>query len=66
MLNSLYGRLGMKEIPWESKLKIVEISDSKDIYKNYNYSIFSKLSKDKVLVKYSSRINENLFPIPNS
>ena len=28
--------------------------------KNYNYSIFANLNNDKVLVKYSSRINESL------
>lgn len=58
LLNSLYGKFGQREI--ESKLKIVNGKDAANIKRNYNYSIFSYLNNDKVLVKYSSRINEKL------
>jgi hypothetical protein len=58
MLNSLYGKFGMKDV--YSKMKIVSKKESNKIIKNYNYSVFAELSDDKVLIKYSSRINEQL------
>ena len=58
LLNSLYGKFGMKE--QDSKLKIMSVESAKQIKKNYNYSIFAILNNDKVLVRYSSRINESL------
>lgn len=58
MLNSLYGKFGMKDI--NSKIKIVDRKKAKQLYKNYNYSVFAELSEDKVLIKYSSRISENI------
>jgi len=58
MLNALYGKFGMKEL--NSKLKIISVKEANKITKNYNYSVFAKLNNDKVLIKYSSRINENL------
>jgi len=48
----------MKEL--NSKLKIISVKEANKITKNYNYSVFAKLNNDKVLIKYSSRINENL------
>lgn len=58
LLNSLYGKFGMKE--QDNKLKIMSVESANKIQKNYNYSIFANLNKDKVLVRYSSRINESL------
>lgn len=58
VLNSLYGKFGQKEI--NSTIKIVDVKEANRISKNYNYSIFAKLNEEKVLVKYSSRINEKL------
>ena len=56
--NSLYGKFGMKDI--ESILKVVPVAKANFIQKNYNYSIFAHLTDDKVLIRYSSRINETL------
>ena len=58
MLNSLYLKFGMKEI--YSKIKIVDRKKAKFLYKNYNCSEFAVLSEDKVLIKYSIRINEKI------
>jgi len=58
LLNSLYGKFGMKDI--ESILKVVPVAKANFIKKNYNYSIFAHLTDDKVLIRYSSRINETL------
>jgi DNA polymerase type B, organellar and viral len=58
LLNSLYGKFGMKDV--ESILKVVSLSKANIIKKSYNYSIFAHLSNDKVLIRYSSRINETL------
>ena len=58
MLNSLYGKFGMKDI--QSKLKIMSVKEGERIAKNYNFSVFAELNNDKVLIKYTSRINEKL------
>jgi hypothetical protein len=58
MLNALFGRMGMKEIT--SKLKILNKIQAQKILKNYNCTIFAELDNDHVLVKYSSRISENI------
>jgi len=58
MLNSLYGKFGMKDIV--SNMKILSKKEANKITKNYNYSIFADLGKDKVLVKYSSKLPEPL------
>ena len=58
MLNSLYGKFGMKDIT--SKLKIVSVNEGNRIKKNYNYTVFAELGNNNVLVKYSSRISEKL------
>ena len=58
LMNSLYGKFGMKDIT--SKLKILSLKEANKIIKNYNYSVFAELENDKVLVKYSSRISEKL------
>ena len=58
LLNSLYGKFGMKDII--STMKIVDFKDTLKITKNYNYSIFAELGNDKILIKYSSRLEESL------
>ena len=58
LLNSLYGKFGMKDIT--STMKIVNQKDIKNITNNYNYSLFSELDNGKVLIKYSSKIHESL------
>ncbi len=58
ILNSLYGRMGMKDI--ENIIKIVDIKEAENLDKMSNVSVFSKLSDEKVLVKYSGQLNENL------
>jgi len=58
MLNSLYGKFGMKEII--SNMKIMDKNEANKITKNYNYTIFSDLSEDKVLIKYSSKLPDSL------
>jgi len=58
MLNSLYGKFGMKDII--SNMKIVDKKEANKITKNYNYSIFAELAEDKVLIKYSSKIPDIL------
>jgi len=60
-LNSLYGRMGMKEI--DSTIEIIEIIDlteAKNLDKTNNVSIFSQLGNNKVLVKYNDRIPQNI------
>ena len=58
LLNSLYGKFGMKDII--SNMKILSKKEANKITKNYNYSIFAELGEDKVLVKYSSKLPEPL------
>jgi len=58
MLNSLYGKFGMKDIV--NKMKIINKSDHDKFIKTYNYTILTELDNDKLLVKYSGKINEKL------
>jgi len=58
LLNSLYGKFGMRDIT--STMKIMSKKEANKITKNYNYSLFSELGEDKVLIKYSSKIPEPL------
>ena len=58
MLNSLYGKFGMKDII--SNMKIMDKKEANKITKNYNYSIFADLGQDKVLIKYSSKLPDSL------
>ena len=57
-LNSLYGKFGQKDI--EFRIRVVSKTEAEKIVKNYHYTIFTELNDQKVLVKYSSRINEKL------
>ena len=58
MLNSLYGKFGMKEI--YSKLKFVDSKTANRLNKNFNTSIFAKIDENLYLIKYSSKISEKL------
>jgi len=58
LLNSLYGKFGMKDIT--SNMKIISHNEANKITKDYNYSIFAELAEDKVLIKYSSKLPEPL------
>jgi hypothetical protein len=57
-LNSLYGRLGMKDI--DSNMKIVDRIEAHNLDKNTNVSVFSGLTDDKYLVKYSGQISDSI------
>jgi|SRR6266404_7412156 len=57
-LNSLYGRLGMKEI--ENIMKIISKKDIEDLDKNTNISVLSELDNGKYLVRYRGQINDNI------
>ena len=57
-LNSLYGRMGMKDI--EHIIKIVDKNEAENLDKVNNVSVLSKLTDNKYLVKYSGQLNDNL------
>jgi hypothetical protein len=57
-LNSLYGRMGMKEI--NNVMEIVNKKEAENLDKNTNISILSELGNDKYLVRYSGQINDNI------
>jgi hypothetical protein len=57
-LNSLYGRMGMKEI--DNTMKIVNKKEAENLDKNANVTVFSELSDNKYLVKYSGKIVDNI------
>jgi len=57
-LNSLYGRLGMKDI--ESTMKIVNKKEADILDKNSNIIILSELGKNKYLVRYKGQISDNI------
>lgn len=58
ILNSLYGRFGMKEI--EYRLEIVDKDKAKTLLKTKKISIFNEM-KDKYIIKYKSNLNYNIF-----
>lgn len=58
MLNSLYGKFGQKDI--ENSIKIVSREDANRLIKSHHVSYFAQINKDKILIKYSSRLNEKL------
>lgn len=57
-LNSLYGRLGVKDI--ENTMKIVDSKEIEMLDKNTNVKIISELSNKKYLVNYSGQISDNI------
>ena len=58
LLNSLYGKFGMKDII--SNMKIVNQNEAKKITNNYNYSLFADLGNGKHLIKYSTKLHDSL------
>jgi len=57
-LNSLYGRMGMKEI--DNVLKIVNKKEADNLDRNTNVSIISELDNDMYMVRYNGKITDNL------
>ncbi len=57
-LNSLYGRMGMKEL--DNIMQIVNKTEAQNLDKNTNVTILSELSENKYLVKHSGTINDNI------
>jgi len=57
-LNSLYGRMGMKEI--ENSMKIVDKKEADNLDKNTNVSLLSEISNDRYIIRYSGRINDKI------
>jgi len=60
-LNSLYGRMGMKDI--SNFMQIVDKNDAENLDKKYNVSFFSELTDNKYLIKYNGKISENIIKI---
>jgi hypothetical protein len=59
MLNSVYGRFGMKEII--SHIKVIKHEDyNEKINKKMNHVVLTELSNGDKLVKYNGKINEKL------
>lgn len=57
LLNSLYGRLGMKEI--ENKLKILSKEDANNFMTKKNIIFYSELH-DKIILKYNNNVNKEI------
>lgn len=57
-LNSLYGRMGMKEL--SNTMKIVDKKEAEALDKTCNVSIFSELADNKYLVKFSGKLSESI------
>ena len=57
-LNSLYGKFGQKDIV--SKIKIMTRKEADKLIKLYHYTYLSDITKDLVLIKYTSKLNEKL------
>ena len=57
-LNSLYGRMGMKNI--KNVMEIVNKKEAENLDKNTNVSIFSELGNDKYLIRHSGQINDSI------
>ena len=60
-LNSLYGRMGMKDL--SNTMKIVDKREAEYLDKTYNVSIFSELSDNKYLVKFSGKLSESVLQL---
>ena len=57
-LNSLYGRLGMKDIT--NTMKIVDKKEAENLDRTANVSVFSELTENKYLVKFSGKLSESI------
>jgi len=62
-LNSLYGRMGMKNI--ENKTVIVNKDKAEILLKNKNIVFFTELN-DKVIVKYNNNIDSEIVKLMNN
>jgi hypothetical protein len=58
MLNSLYGKFGQKDI--DSKIRIVTRVEANKLLLSHHVSYFAEINDQKVLIKYSSKLNERL------
>lgn len=59
MLNSVYGRFGMKEII--SQIKVIKAKDyNEKMNKKMNHVVLTELANGDKLVKYSGKIDERL------
>jgi hypothetical protein len=59
MLNSVYGRFGMKDIT--SQIKVIKHDDyNEKMNKKMNHVILTELSNGDKLVKYSGKLDERL------
>jgi hypothetical protein len=58
LLNSLYGRMGMRGL--ESTMKVVDKVEAEYLDKNSNVSVFSELTEGKYLVKYKGKISDSI------
>jgi len=57
-LNSLYGRMGMKEI--DNTMKIVNKKEVEHLDKNTNISIISELANDQFIIRYNGKITDKI------
>lgn len=62
ILNSLYGRMGMKNI--ENKTEIISKEKAEDLFKNKNILFVSELN-DKLIVKYNRNIDSEIVKLIN-
>jgi len=57
-LNSLYGRLGIKDL--ENAIKFVNKDEAKDLDKNTNVTVISELSNNNYMIRYSGKITDSV------
>jgi len=57
-LNSLYGRMGMKEV--NNVMKIVNKKEADNLDRNTNISIISELDNGKYLIRYNGKITDKI------
>jgi hypothetical protein len=58
MLKSLYGKFGQKDI--DNRIRIVSSEEAQKLEKSNHISYFAEINAEKVLIKYSSKLNEKL------
>lgn len=58
ILNSLYGKFGQKDIV--ARIRIVNKETADKLVKKYHYTYFAEITKDKILIKHSYKLNEKL------
>jgi hypothetical protein len=62
MLNSLYGRFGMKN--YDNELVIVDEKKAMELFKSKNIIFQSKLH-DKFILKYNNNVNKEITKLVN-